>query len=200
MSSKLRVVLAGCGGITHCWLGSDAVKSGKVEIVGLVDLRRKSAQARAEQFNLDKAVVGTNLKDVLKATQPEAVFDCTVPEAHCEITTTALRHGCHVLGEKPMADSMSSARKMVAAAKKAGKIYAVTQTRRYIPETRAVERFIASRRYWEGHNSPEQLLHRRTLRGVPPEDAARTVAGHGNSLFRHHASVHHAAAKNGICH
>jgi predicted dehydrogenase len=39
---------------------------------------------------------------------------------------------------------MSSARKMVAAAKKARKIYAVTQTRRYIPETRAVERFIAS--------------------------------------------------------
>ena len=37
------------------------------------------------------------------------VFDVTVPEAHTEVACTALRHGCHVLGEKPLADSMNKA-------------------------------------------------------------------------------------------
>jgi len=33
--------------------------------------------------------------------------------AHCKVTCTALRAGCHVIGEKPMAASMAEARKMV---------------------------------------------------------------------------------------
>ncbi|WP_410288704.1 Gfo/Idh/MocA family oxidoreductase [Desulfosarcina sp.] len=38
------------------------------------------------------------------------------------MTLTALAHGCHVLGEKPLADTMDNARTMIAAAKKAGKV------------------------------------------------------------------------------
>ena len=37
------------------------------------------------------------------------------------VTLAALERGCHVLGEKPMADTMENARRMVEAARKAGK-------------------------------------------------------------------------------
>jgi predicted dehydrogenase len=72
------------------------------------------------------------------------VFDCTIPEAHVDVTLTALQHGCHVLGEKPLADSMENARRSVAAAQAAGKIYAVIQNRRYDPNLLRLCDFLAS--------------------------------------------------------
>lgn len=57
---------------------------------------------------------------MLAQTRPVIVFDCAVPEAHLPVTLTALAHGCHVLGEKPLAASLSEERQMVAAAHPAG--------------------------------------------------------------------------------
>jgi len=89
-------------------------------------------------------VIGTDLTSVLKRTRPDALFNCTVPEAHLPVTLTALEHGCHVLGEKPLADSMENAQRMVEAAQKAGKIFAVIQNRRYDPRIRRLRHFLAS--------------------------------------------------------
>lgn len=140
--AKVRTVLAGCGGICGAWM-KDAVKK-RVDLVGFVDIRQEAAEKRREDFGYPNAVVGTNLAKVLKETKPEVVFDCSVPEAHHSITLTALKHGCHVMGEKPLADSMPHARQMVAAAKKARKIYSVIQNRRYAPNIRSLQRFLES--------------------------------------------------------
>lgn len=80
---------------------------------------------------------------MLKAVKPDAVFDVTVPEAHCGVVLESMKQGCHVLGEKPMADTMDNARRMVAASKKAGKLYAVIQNRRYMPTIEAYRKYIA---------------------------------------------------------
>jgi predicted dehydrogenase len=56
-----------------------------------------------------------------------------VPEAHCKVTCAALKAGCHVIGEKPMANSMAEARKMVHAAEQADRMYMVSQSRRWNP-------------------------------------------------------------------
>ena len=143
MPNKPRVVLTGCGGISSAWLGTDVIQK-QVEIVGLVDIREEAAVAKAEQHGLANVATGTDLAAMLKKVQPDAVFDCSIPEAHCDVTVTALHHGCHVLGEKPMADTMPNARKMVRAAEKVGKLYAVMQNRRYQPEIRRLRRFLDS--------------------------------------------------------
>jgi predicted dehydrogenase len=72
------------------------------------------------------------------------VFNCTIPEAHAKVTLGALAHGCHVLSEKPLADSMENARRMVAAAEQAGKLFAVIQNRRYHASIRRLARFLRS--------------------------------------------------------
>ncbi len=131
--TKLRIVLAGCGSICRAWL-KPLADFADAEIVGLVDLSPESAGKVKTEFGLTTAAVGTDLKAMLKATRPDIVFDCTVPGAHAAVTLTALRHGCHVLGEKPMAESMADARRMVAAAAKAERLYAVIQNRRYCNE------------------------------------------------------------------
>ena len=145
MAYKLRTVLVGCGGISGRWL-DDAKKVEDLEIVGLVDINEAAAKARKEEFGLADAAVGTDLEQMLDSAKPDAVFDCTVPEAHIKVTLAAFERGCHVLGEKPLADNMENARKMVEAAQKAGLTYAVIQNRRYNPNICAYRDFIASGR------------------------------------------------------
>ena len=69
----------------------------------------------------------------LAEVRPDFVVDVTIPEAHHDVTLAALAAGVPVLGEKPMADSMEHARAMVAASERAGKLYMVSQSRRYDP-------------------------------------------------------------------
>jgi predicted dehydrogenase len=55
----------------------------------------------------------------------------TVPEAHCEVTVAALKAGAHVVSEKPLSATMKEARKMVRASEESGKMFMVSQTRRW---------------------------------------------------------------------
>jgi predicted dehydrogenase len=138
---SLKVVHVGCGGVSKGWFDA-ATKNPAVEVAGIVDLREEAARKRADEFKLTGALVSADVEAVLHRVKPDIVFDCTVPEAHVSVVTTALAHGCHVLGEKPLADSMAHARQMVAAAKEAGKTYAVMQNRRYDPRIRRLRAFL----------------------------------------------------------
>ncbi len=143
MTKEIRIVLAGCGSISGVWLKSLQKIEG-VTVVGLVDINADAALGRKEEFALASAQTGTDLRAMLKATKANVVFDCTVPGAHLQVELEAFRRGCHVLSEKPLADSMAHARRMVAASKKAGVLYAVMQNRRYQPEIRAFRQLIDS--------------------------------------------------------
>lgn len=144
MTQTLKVVMAGCGGMSAVWMKTAREIPG-LEMVALVDINEEAARKRKDEFGFTQALIDTDLVRVLDKTSPDIVFDCTVPEAHTGITLAALAHGCHVLGEKPMADSMDNARKMVQAASKAGKLYAVIQNRRYLPSARRVRHFLNTR-------------------------------------------------------
>ncbi len=143
MAEKLRAVLVGCGNMSRAWLAA-ARAIPDLELVGLVDVHEPAARTRAEEFGLRDAAIGTDLGAVLARVAPDVVFDCAVPEAHLDVTLTALGHGCHVLGEKPLADTLDNARRLVAAAAEADRIFAVIQNRRYQAEVRRLRRFLAS--------------------------------------------------------
>jgi len=143
MAKVVKAVLVGCGSMSSAWLSATGEMK-DVQTVALVDLRRRAAEARAKEFGLSDAVVGTDMNQVLTRTKPDMVYDCTVPQAHCAVTVAALKHGCHVLGEKPLADGMANARKMVAAADRAGKLFAVIQNRRYQRNIRSLAAFLKS--------------------------------------------------------
>ncbi|MBZ9843003.1 Gfo/Idh/MocA family protein [Mesorhizobium sp. CA5] len=139
----MRVVLAGCGAMSKHWL--DAVKQiDGLAIVGLVDLDAERAQARAREYALSDAIIGTNFDAVLDQTKPDAVFDVVVPAARREVALSAFAHDCHLLTEKPLADSPENARAIVEAARKARRIHAVVQNRRYVPNVRRIRRFLDS--------------------------------------------------------
>ena len=139
----LKVVQVGCGGMGRGWI-ENALKTAGIQLVGIVDLQRIAAEAVAEKFGLSQSIIFDSLESALDATAVDVVFDVTVPSAHESVVVMALNRGMHVLGEKPMSESLASARRMVTAAEQAGKIYAVTQNYRCEPGIRSLKTFLDS--------------------------------------------------------
>jgi predicted dehydrogenase len=140
---ELRAVLVGCGLMSRRWLEAAARIQG-LTIAGLVDIDPSRAKSRADEFGLAHSVVGANLDAVLSQTQPQLVFDIVVPDARYDVVQTALAHGCHVLSEKPMADTLAHAQSLIRTSREAGRIHAVVQNRRYIEGIRRIRSFLDS--------------------------------------------------------
>lgn len=139
----MRAVLVGCGAMSRAWL--EALKHvEEVSLCGLVDIDRERAVARAKEFAFDGVVTGSDLDTVLGATAPDIVFDVAVPAVRRELALSAFAHGCHLLTEKPLADSRANAEAIIAAAQVAGRQHAVVQNRRYVANVRRIRRFIES--------------------------------------------------------
>jgi predicted dehydrogenase len=115
-----------------------------MKIVGLVDLDHSTAEALATEFNLQDAIVGTDLKTVLAETKADILFDIVVPTARHSVVMAGLAQGCHVLSEKPMATSMEEAQDLRRAASDAGRVHAVVQNRRFIAGVRRMHRLVES--------------------------------------------------------
>ncbi|HYO83045.1 MAG TPA: Gfo/Idh/MocA family oxidoreductase [Bryobacteraceae bacterium] len=140
---ELRAVLVGCGLMSRRWLEAAAGIEG-LTIAGLVDLDVSRARSRADEFGMTGSVVGSDLGAVLSATKPQLVFDIVVPDARFDVVQTAFGHGCHVLSEKPMANSLAHAQALVRAARETGCIHSVVQNRRYVEGVRRMQAFAAS--------------------------------------------------------
>jgi predicted dehydrogenase len=137
-----RVIVVGAGGISNAWL--PPLKAEGVEVVAIVDLRAEAARAQIGKYELSGTIASDDLDKVLNDVDADFLLDLTVPEAHCEVTCKALRAGLHVLGEKPMAATMTEARKMVRTAEQTGKTYMVDQSRRWEKNHDIVAKTLAS--------------------------------------------------------
>ena len=140
--AAFKAVLVGAGGMGKAW-GRNLAACEDVEMVGWVDIRPEAAGAAAEELKLTPAYTGDDLGKAIANARPDFVVDVTIPEAHKGVTLTALAAGIPVIGEKPMAESMASAREMVAASEKANKLYMVSQSRRYDARLHAYRKLIA---------------------------------------------------------
>jgi len=138
-----RAVVVGAGAISGAWFPPLAAE--KVDVACVVDLNVSRARKRIAKHGLD-CPASDDLAGALRRHSPDFVVDLTVPEAHCQVTCAALKAGCHVIGEKPMASSMAEARRMVRTAERTGKMYMVSQSRRWNPKHDVVQRAIAAGR------------------------------------------------------
>lgn len=162
----LRAVLVGAGSLGPFW-ATELVVSADTELVGWVDLDEQRARAAAAKLGVPGVATGGSLTAMLAAEAPDFVVNVTAPLAHHEITTTALEHGVPVLSEKPMATSMAQAREMVAAADRAGRLFAISQNRRYMPTLAAYRDTVArlsevaslTCEFYKGHHiGPDHFL------------------------------------------
>jgi predicted dehydrogenase len=137
----IRIGIIGTGGMgnTHARIFNE-LKGVKVTACADIDLAR--AQAFAQAHKIPKAF--DNAKAMLEAGLTDAVSIVTPDAFHCENSLLALKHGMHVLCEKPLATSLADARKMVKAAQKAGKINMVNFSYRNSWAARQIAKEVAA--------------------------------------------------------
>ena len=136
-----KALLVGAGGMGRAW-ARNLRQYERTEIVGWVDIRPEAAVQAAAELELSGIHLGPDLREAIRRTQPDFVVDVTVPEAHHDVTVTALEMGVPVLGEKPMAHSMEAARHMVETSERTGLLYMVSQSRRYDARLHAFRQLI----------------------------------------------------------
>ena len=142
-----RAVMVGCGQMSNGWL--DAIRETaaiacEIEMVGFVDLDAGLAAQRAAQHGFNEAQTGSDLTAMLETTRPDLVFDLVVPSARRGVVETAFSHGCDVLSEKPMANSLSEAQELLQLAQASGRLHAIVQNRRHLPGIRRMKALIES--------------------------------------------------------
>jgi len=147
-----RVLIVGAGQMGRGW-GETLRDCPETNIVAWVDVLPGAAARAAAELGLAAVLTDTELDRAITTARPDFVVDVSPPEAHRDVTLAALTRGLPVLGEKPMAAGMAQARDMVAAAERAGKLYMVSQNRRYDRNLAALRRLIVD------HTGPVGILN-----------------------------------------
>ena len=97
-----------------------------VKIRGVFDLKEERLQAAR-----DKGFIAYPSREALLSDPDiDIVLVATTNDSHAEIVKDALRHGKHVLCEKPAAMSSEELLDMMAVAKECGKVFTIDQNRR----------------------------------------------------------------------
>lgn len=85
------------------------------EIVGICTRSQESGAKLNEELGADYPTF-QDFDVALRETQPDAVCVSTWPDTHARFVTAALKAGCHVFVEKPLADSVEAAEEIVSKA------------------------------------------------------------------------------------
>jgi predicted dehydrogenase len=115
MSEKLRILVVGCGHMGASHARAYHQLDG-FEIVGLVSRSPGSREALSQE--LGGYPCYGNYQEALEATSPDAVSINTYPDTHAEYAIKALESGAHVFMEKPLAENVADAEKLVKIAAK----------------------------------------------------------------------------------
>ena len=128
-ADRLRVAVVGAGYVAGHHLAALS-KLDFVDLVGICDTNLEAARAMAGRYRIPLAA--STLAE-LAAAQPRAVHVLTPPASHARIAMEALGMGCHVLVEKPMADTVADCEMMIAAARAHGCILGVNHSDLFDP-------------------------------------------------------------------
>jgi len=139
----LRLIQVGVGGFGRSW--TNIVKESKDwEAAAYVDVDEETLNEAASTHKMLKERCFTDVDEALSKVEAEAVLAVVPPAVHTEIAIKALKAGLHVLIEKPLADTMENAKKIVAEAEKRDLKLMVSQNYRFRRGARTVRSLIES--------------------------------------------------------
>jgi predicted dehydrogenase len=117
--AKLKVAIVGAGFIVqrkHI-SGFQRLKN-QVDLVAICDVNLEQAKQVAEKVGIPHAY--GDMEQMLDAEKPDLIDICTPPKTHLPLAMIGIRHGCHILTEKPMALTVEDCQQVIDAAKQVG--------------------------------------------------------------------------------
>ena len=124
-----RVALVGAGYVSAHHLRALRTLDG-VEVVAIADLDLSRAKAVADQFEIPNTFASPS--DIWSL-EPDVAHVLTPPDSHFSVTLEALQAKCHVLVEKPMAETEDQCLQMMEAASRANRVLSVNHSARMDP-------------------------------------------------------------------
>ncbi len=116
------------------------------DFVGIFDVDEARMRAVADEFDV---ATFDRMDDLLE--RCDAVVVASTTSSHSEIALSAIAAGCHVLVEKPIAESVDRGRAMVEAAARAGRILMVGHVEHFNPAFEAARSILHEPRFVEAH-------------------------------------------------
>lgn len=137
---KVKVAVVGTGGIAQEHIAA-YLHNPRVELYAFCDVSEKNLRAAGEKYGVERLY--TSEPEMLAALpELDAVSVCTWNCAHAECAITALKAGCHVLCEKPMAVNAAQAKRMAEAAGSSGRLLMIGFVRRFGNDCAVLKDFI----------------------------------------------------------
>jgi len=127
---RIGIIGVGTYGEMHLKSYTQMQRRGGVKLVAVADTDEATRTRRAEQFAV-KTYAGH--AEMIAAEELDAVTVATPDHLHGDVVVDALEAGLHVMTEKPMATTVADCRRMLAAAKAAGRLLMVDFHKRYDP-------------------------------------------------------------------
>lgn len=157
MTKKIKVGIIGTGSISEAHING-YLKNSNVELYAFCDISEERVKLMAEKHGVKHAF--TDMNEMLKLKEIDAVSVCTWNSAHAQCTVAALNAGKHVLCEKPMSVSAEDARAMKEAADKSGKLLMIGFVRRYGNDCKILKEFIETDYFGEIYYAKATYLRR----------------------------------------
>jgi predicted dehydrogenase len=127
---RLRMGIVGAGNISTLNVPG-YLEHPKCDVLALCDPKVERGKARAEEWNIPR--VYDSLPALLQDEEIDAVEILTPTYMHAEHVVAAAEAGKHVSCQKPIANTVEDARKMIDACKRAGVVFRVTENCCYYP-------------------------------------------------------------------
>jgi predicted dehydrogenase len=143
---RIRVAVVGAGefGRNHVRVWKEIEGA---ELAGIVDASASRARQIGEEFGV--AVIGD--LDALGAAHVGAVSLAVPTKEHARVGCRLLEAGLDVLVEKPMAASLEEADRLIAAARRHGRILQVGHVERFNPAVVAAQKIVSRPLFFEVH-------------------------------------------------
>jgi len=123
--------IIGAGGISEAHAQGYLSIPQRARIVAVADIDRKSAKQKAAKWGAQSWHL--SFEDLVKRDDIEAVSVCTPTYTHAQISLEAMKHGKHVLCEKPIAMNLREADEMIRTSQKENVILQVGHHNRFDP-------------------------------------------------------------------
>ena len=144
MPTKLRAAVIGVGSIGGNHI-QGYLDSGRFEVVALADLSAEAVAENSKRFGIAPALY-SDARQMMEEVRPDVVSICTWHKGHSPWTIAASAYKPQaILCEKPMADSVGAAERMLIACKRNGVKLAIGHQRRFLPSYTLAKELIAEK-------------------------------------------------------